>query len=141
MKKNRPAILITSMLICLCTSAFSQIAFPTMTINLSFPQYQKLKLDGGSVYIEGAGWKGIILYRLNENTYLAYERACSHHPNEGCASVQVDGSSLFMICHCCHSSFNFSDGQPMGGPASRPLIQYRVDLEGTTLKISDEIIN
>ncbi|HCW08858.1 MAG TPA: hypothetical protein DGG95_15995 [Cytophagales bacterium] len=140
MKKNKFKIIITALLLWGSTSAFSQIAFPTITINLNYPQFQRLKLDGGFVYVEGS-WKGIILYRQNDNTYLAYERACSHHPNDPCGLVQVDGSSLFMICNCCRSSFNFSDGQPMGGPASRPLIQYRIDLDGSTLKISDEIIN
>lgn len=98
-------------------------------------------MDGGYVYVDGGGLKGIILYRANENSYLAYERACPHHPSAGGSIVQVDLSTLFMVDHSCRSTFNFSDGQPTGGPAERALIQYRVDQEGSTLKISDEIIN
>src|SRR5579872_2247404 len=116
--------------------SYSQAAFPTVTINLSYPQYQRLKLDGGYVYIEGAGLRGIILYRAGENAYIAYERACPHHPEESCAVVQVDLSSLYMVDHCCKSSFNFSDGQPTGGPAQRALLQYRIEISGNTLKIS-----
>jgi nitrite reductase/ring-hydroxylating ferredoxin subunit len=120
---------------------YSQAAFPTVTVNLSYPQYQRLKLDGGYVYIEGAGLRGIILYRSGENAFIAYERACPHNPEEECAMVQVDGSSLFLVDRCCKSTFNFSDGQPTGGPAQRALLQYRIEITGTTLKISDEIIN
>jgi nitrite reductase/ring-hydroxylating ferredoxin subunit len=120
--------------------AYSQGAFPTITVNLSYPQYQRLRMDGGYAYIEG-GYRGIILYREGENSFRAYERACPHHSEENGAIVQVDGSSLFMIDHSCKSTFNFSDGQPTGGPAQRPLLQYRIEISGTTLKISDEIIN
>ncbi|MBI1770168.1 MAG: hypothetical protein HYR67_17505 [Bacteroidetes bacterium] len=141
MKKNSFHLVLSSVFVLACSAVYSQAPFSTVTINLNFPQYQKLKLDGGFVYIEGAGMKGLILYRASENSYLAFERACPHHPGASCAIVQVDGSSLFMIDRCCNSSFNFSDGQPTGGPAERALIQYRVDMEGSVLKISDEIIN
>ena len=135
------AAFVTSIVLLFISSqSYSQASFPTISINLTYPQYQRLKLDGGFVYIEG-GLKGIIVYRASENSYLAYERACPHHPGAECAIVTVDGSTLFMIERCCNSSFNFSDGQPTGGPAERALIQYRVDLENNVLKISDEIIN
>ncbi len=139
--KNNLRLTIASLLVMISGAAYAQASFPTITINLNYPQYQRLKLDGGFVYVEGGGLKGIILYRASENSYLAYERACPHHPGAACAIVQVDGSTLFMIDRCCNSSFNFSDGQVTGGPAERPLIQYRVDQEGNILKISDEIIN
>lgn len=141
MKRNKLRLIFSSILVIGCSAAYSQASFSTITINLNYPQYQKLKLDGGYVYVDGGGLKGIILYRANENSYLAYERACPHHPGASGSIVQVDLSTLFMIDHSCRSTFNFSDGQPTGGPAERALIQYRVDQEGSTLKISDEIIN
>ncbi len=141
MKKNKIQLFIAFALLIGSYQAYSQAVFPEVTINLSYPQYQRLKLDGGYVYIEGAGLRGIILYRSGENAYIAYERACPHHPEESCAVVQVDGSSLFMVDHCCKSTFNFSDGQPTGGPAQRALLQYRIEITGAVLKISDEIIN
>src|SRR5712675_845997 len=141
MKKSRFDWILVCILIIASFPSFSQAAFPEVTVNLSFPQYQRLKLEGGYVYIEGAGLRGIILYKAGENSYIAYERACPHHPEESCAVVQVDGSSLYMVDHCCKSTFNFSDGQPTGGPAQRALLQYRIEITGTVLKISDEIIN
>ena len=141
MKKNRFHWVMSLVVMLMSYQTYSQAAFPSVTVTLSYPQYQRLRLDGGYVYIEGAGLRGIILYRAGENAYIAYERACPHHPEESCAVVQVDGSSLYMVDHCCKSTFNFSDGQPTGGPAQRPLLQYRIEITGTTLKISDEIIN
>ncbi len=140
MKKNK-IVCVVVLIVAASLHANAQAAFSEITVNLNYPQYQSLKLDGGYKYIDGGGLRGIILYRANENSYLAYERACPYHPGANCAIVQVDGSTLFMTDRCCNSSYNFSDGQPSGGPATRALIQYRVELNGTTLKISDEIIN
>jgi hypothetical protein len=140
MKKNNLRLVVASALVIISTAAYAQGSFSTITVNLNYPQYQKLKLDGGFIYMQG-GLKGLILYRANENSYLAFERACPYHPGAGCAIVSVDASTLFMIDRCCNSSFNFSDGYPTGGPAERPLIQYRVDQEANVLKITDEIIN
>jgi len=139
MKKNK-IFLIAVLAVAGSGAVRAQAVFPEITINLNYPQYQKLKNEEGYAYTEG-GLKGIILYRTGENTIVAYERACPHHPTASCATVQVDGSSLFLIDHCCKSTFNFSNGSPTGGPAQRGLFQYHTELEGMVLKITDEIVN
>lgn len=114
--------------------AYAQASFAPININLSYPQYQRLKLDGGYHYIDDGGMQGIILYRQDETTYIAYERLCSLDND---APVSVDGSGLFM--KGCNSTFSFSDGYPTGGPAPRPLMKYRTSLTGTMLVITDEM--
>ncbi len=115
-------------------SAYAQASFAPININLTYPQYQRLKLDGGYHYIDEGGMQGIILYRQDESTYIAYERLCSLDND---APVSVDGSGLFM--KGCNSTFNFSDGYPTGGPIARPLMKYRTSLTGTMLVITDEM--
>jgi len=117
------------------------IPFADVVINLGLPDYFSLQTDGGFKELNTGGVRGIILYRVNSSTYFAYERNCSFRPNEACATVNVHSSGLFMTDPCCNSSFNFSDGNPTGGPAWRPLQRYRTQLSGSTLTISDEIIN
>lgn len=112
----------------------AQASFAPININLTYPQYQRLKLDGGYQYIDDGGMQGIILYRQDENTYIAYERLCSLDDEP---PVSVDGSGLFM--KGCNSTYSFSDGYPTGGPATRPLMKYRTSLTGTTLVITDEM--
>ena len=112
----------------------AQISFPPVTINLSYPQYHSLKLDGGYMYINEAGMQGIILYRLNETSYIAFERQCSVDDE---APVSIDGSGLFM--KGCNTTYSFSDGFPTGGASMRPLLKYRTSLSGQTLVITDEI--
>ena len=114
--------------------------FPDIIFSLNLPQYSPLKLDGGSVSIDG-GVRGIIIYRKNSNTYLAYERNCSFHPNDACATVDVHSSKLFLIDTCCGSSFGFDDGVPTGGPAWRPLRRYKTYLNGYELTINSEAAN
>ena len=113
---------------------------PFPDINIVLPNYPALISDGGYILINNSGVRGIILYRKNSTTYLAFERNCSYKPNEACATVDIDASTLFMKDSCCGSSFDF-DGKPTGGPAWRPLQQYHTSLSGNTLTITDEIVN
>ena len=113
--------------------------FPDIVINLSLPEFISLSLDGGHVNTSG-GIRGIILYRENSNTYHAYERNCSYHPNDACATIEVHLSGLYMEDPCCGSIFNFPDGFPTGGVAWRPLVQYETILNGSTLTITDRVL-
>ena len=116
-------------------------SFPDIVINLSLPANNSLQVDGGNLQLSSGGIRGIILYRINSSTYMAYERNCSFRPNEACATVDAHSSGLFMIDSCCNSNFSFTDGSPTGGPAWRPLNRYRTQLSGITLTITDEVIN
>lgn len=119
------------------------VSFNDVVINLSFPEFINLNKDGGfkDINNQNAGVRGIIIYRKSSTTYLAFEKNCSYHPNEACATVEVHASGLFMTDPCCGSSFNFDDGLPNGGPAWRPLRQYRTQLNGSVLTITEEILN
>ncbi|HPM30087.1 MAG TPA: hypothetical protein PLJ60_07100, partial [Chryseolinea sp.] len=85
------------------------------------------------------GVRGIILYRKDVATYIAYERNSSFHPNEACATVDVHNSNLYMIDICSNSTFDFSTGIPTSGPAITPLRRYVTNLNGFELTITDEI--
>lgn len=116
------------------------VPFSEILINLNLPAYVALKTNGGSMTIDG-GVRGIILYRVDATTYLAYERNCSFQPYEACSTVDVHISNLYMFDPCCGSSFEFSDGYPLGGAAWRPLRQYRTSVNAELLTITDEIVN
>lgn len=112
---------------------------PFPDINIILPNYPALSSDGGYIQING-GVRGIILYRKNSTSYLAFERNCSYKPNDACATVEVHSSTLFMQDACCGSSFSF-EGKPTGGPAWRPLQQYQASLSLNTVTITDQIVN
>ena len=111
--------------------------FSDIVINLSLPEYVNLSTDGGYVYMNSGGVRGIILYRKTSSTYLAFERNCSFQPTDACATVDAD--ILFMKDACCGSTFNYN-GDPTGGLAWRPLQQYKTSLSGNTLTITDTVL-
>jgi hypothetical protein len=113
-------------------------SFPDESIQVN--QHASLQSTGGYLYLNSIGVRGVILYRKSENVFLAFERNCSYRPNEACATVDVDVSTLFMIDPCCGSSFNF-EGDPIGGAAWRPLRQYEVIVGTGTVTITDKVIN
>ena len=116
--------------------------FADMVINLSLPEYAALRVDGGFKMFNNIGVRGVIVYRVSNSSFHAYERNCSYHPNEAGATVDIHSSNLFMQDFSCNSTFNFSDGQPQGGPAWRPLRQYHTDVTGNNfLTITSDAIN
>jgi hypothetical protein len=117
------------------------IPFTEIVINLSFPEYASLRTDGGYKEINSGGIRGIIIYRISETSYNAFERNCSFHPNDACATVNIHNSGLYLTDPCCGSTFNFSDGNPSGGIAWRPLRRYRTQVTSFTLSITDEVVN
>lgn len=114
--------------------------FDVISINLNLPEYINLKMDGNYQYLNDGGVRGIILYYAGNSNYLAYERNCSYQPNSACATVEVHASTLFMFCPCCNSNFDLATGFPTGGIAWRPLRKYATSLNGSTLTITDEIV-
>lgn len=117
------------------------ISFPDIQINLTLPTNVALLSTAGYKALNVGGTRGIILYRLDPGTILAFERNCSFQPLNACATVDVHSSGLYMHDACCNSNFRFDDGTPMGGPAWRPLLQYATILNGNNLLITDEVIN
>lgn len=115
--------------------------FQDIVIDLSFPEYVRLRTDGGTFDIPGKGIRGILVYRKSGGTFVAYEKNCSYQPANACANVELHSSGLFLVDYCCNSDFSLDEGNPTGGPAWRPLRQYRTYLTGFLLTITSESIN
>jgi len=104
-------------------------------LNLTNIEFAKLRQVYGYVYLEG-GVRGIIVIRVNTNSYVALERNCSYQPEDDCAVVEVDASGIFLKDPCCGSQFDLT-GQVTGGPASYPLRKYATTLQGNFLYITN----
>ncbi len=123
-------------------SVIDQVPVDTY-VYLNQPLYINLKVPGGWVYIPG-GVKGILVYNSGNDIYKAYDRSCTFDPKNPCnPSIYVtsDNVTLKDSCcsgvSCCGSSFIISDGGPIGGPATIPLVSYRTELnpDGSQLHI------
>jgi hypothetical protein len=119
--------------------AIPYIPFPDIVVNLGLPEYFSLQSIGNYKTINEGGVKGIILYHHASGTFYAFERNCSFHPNDACSTVGVDVSGLRMTDTCCGSYFDF-EGNPVAGPAWRPLRRYVTTQVANEVTITDEIV-
>lgn len=95
-----------------------------ITIYLSDPQHFNLNFVGGWGYLNG-GSRGIVVYRITQDGFVAFDRHCTYDVNNPCGQVSVDTNSFFLTDTCCNSSFLVSDGSVYRAPATLPLQYYR----------------
>lgn len=101
-------------------------------INLQDLRYQNLHLNGWS-YVDG-GIRGLIVIKESSSRYRVFDRACSYHPREDCAVVDMHSSGFYMVDDCCTSQFD-KFGNVTKGPAQQPLLQYNTYQSGNYLTI------
>ncbi len=106
-------------------------------INLNLPLYNKLNFPGG-VYVESSlgGIKGVIIYNLNDQTFLAYELSDPNIPPSSCSALKVVG--MIASSDCGNDNvYSISTGQPTKGGGKYPLLSYRIAKEGNILSVSN----
>jgi len=120
---------------------------PHVEVNIQiFPnstQFLDLNAVGGFVYLT-ANYpsRGVIVYRISPNDFIAFERTCPHDPDacctdNECSRLVVDDSRLTISDSCCGSVYLILDGSNISGPSEYPLKQYYTSYDGTTLRIFD----
>jgi len=97
--------------------------------------YQKLTTVGGWEYITG-GYNGIVVYRVSQDEFVAFDRACPYDYKNGCR-IDVESSFTTCIDSCCGSMFLLNDGSPFKGPATVSLKQYKTYYDGNNLHVSN----
>jgi Rieske Fe-S protein len=104
----------------------------TLTVDLSLAENQTLQIVGGTLALgsNDLDSQGILLYRSDSDTVLAYSRNCTH---QNCTIGAF--TSGVSTCACHGSKFNL-DGDVVQGPASAPLRSFQTTLDGDTLTIS-----
>lgn len=107
--------------------------YVNFSINPNSTLFIKLNVVGGWEYITG-GYNGIIVYRLNQDEFVAFDRACPYDYKNGCR-IQVESSFTTAIDSCCGSRFVLTDGSPFNGPAHVSLKQYKTSYDGNYLHI------
>lgn len=103
-------------------------------IHVNDPAYNNITVPGGWTYING-GSRGIIIYRVSNDAFKAYDRHCTYDSGNSCALVSVDASNITGYDSCCGSKFILTDGSVTQGPANLPLKQYATSFDGSTLHI------
>ncbi len=91
-------------------------------INVESTQHIELNSIGGWAYYTG-GFRGIIIYRAQEDEFTAFDRACPYHPYSNCRII-VEDPPLAKGTEC-ESVFLLIYGSPVSGPSKHPLRAYR----------------
>ncbi len=138
-------IFLASFLLTCQKDAYTPLPFVEVNIQI-YPntlQYSELNSSGGFVYLTAnSPSRGIIVYRIDQSDFLAFERTCPHDPNaccEGtqCARLVVDDSRLSVSDACCGSVYLILDGSNISGPSQYRLKQYNTSFDGNILHIYD----
>jgi hypothetical protein len=113
----------------------SQTKIPYVYVNLLlYPDSMDYIAVGGYKYFTG-GYKGIVIYRILQDQFMVYERACPYDPEVTNARVNVDASASTCSDSVCGSKFILYDGSPYAGPSPFFLMTYRWSYDGETLQV------
>lgn len=82
------------------------------------------------------GISGIIVYRLSDVEFYAFERYCPHDQKLTC-KVSVGDDNSIAQCNCCQSEFLILSptGDVVSGPAQIGLKRYKTRIEGSYLVV------
>ena len=111
--------------------------FPiNITIYTDDPQWIGLAATGGFEYVSG-GSKGLIVFRISPDEFMAYERHTPYQPDQDCR-VTVDSTGIVAEdMDCSGSRFNLFNGSVIEGPATLPLHAYRTTFINGVLTINN----
>ena len=127
-----------------------------ITIYPNTMQYQDLNFISGWIYITSdveSTSRGIIVYRVSSNEFLAYDRMPPNEP-DACTDSQGNTTRLvvdfpFVVDRCNNAYYNILNGQiiirepdmvpnfPTDGTVVYPLIQYHTKYDGSKLTITN----
>jgi len=111
----------------------------SIPLNLSLPQYDNLRYAGGAILLPNYGHKGIIVFNLNGNNYLAWEASCPNHLPNDCSQTQITG--VLAQCSCEEYQYSLATGQLLnpaeGLETPYSLVMYQAILSGNTLALSN----
>ena len=137
---TRKAIIITMLLAVFLTGCHNSY-HPTIpyrkvdfTIYPNDVMYYRLNTYGGYEYFTG-GVSGIVVYRLDEWTFMAYDRSCSFDWEDNTSWIWVHPNGIMLIDSVCGSTYNILDGNVISGPAIWPLYHYNTRYDGVRLRI------
>jgi hypothetical protein len=120
------------------TQNTSQNPVPSVPVNLSFypndPAYFKIQTIGGWMYVDG-GINGLVLYRLSNEQFLAFERTSTQLPDNPAAKAFVQKDNFTLRDTVSGSEWRIIDGIVTKNPATWPLRQYGTNYDGNLLKI------
>lgn len=121
-----------------CKDEFTRSNIPNVPVNIYIsvqdPEFIDLTVPTGWVNVTG-GSRGIIIYRINQDEFKAFDRHCTFDPSSSCGIVEMDLNNVTLSDPCCGSIFSVFSGFPNRGPAVQGLREYQTTFDGTNLRV------
>lgn len=111
------------------------------TIDPNSTIYQQLNTAGGWMYLTAEPpSRGIIVHRINQTEFVAFERMPPNEPNKccvgnNCTRLIVDGHYPFAKDTCLGTLFSLLDGNIFQGSGKFPMIRYNTTYNGGLLRV------
>ncbi len=123
-----------------CNDKVQHETIPDVPVNLNIDigstMYIELNTIGGWVYLTG-GYRGLLVYRVSVDEFVAYDRGCPYDPLEEYSRITMDPSGITCSDTLCGSQFSILDGGPIKGPATLPLKRYFTYFDGNILTVNN----
>jgi Rieske Fe-S protein len=108
---------------------------PNESVNVSFnvntQGYTSLQTTGGATYLANVGYRGILVYRLNTTTIVAFDRTCTYDISDVNGIVTAQ-NNVTAICLDCGSTYSLINGSVNTGPTTIGLKEYTVNFTQAT---------
>jgi hypothetical protein len=127
-----------------CVDTLENPNTPAVYINFKiYPNslhYQDLNTVSGWMYVTSESpSRGIIIYRMAENEFKAYDRMPPNDP-DACCDAEGNCTRLvvdfpFVVDDCNDIVYNILDGSIVEGDGIFPLIEYHTSYDGSALRV------
>jgi nitrite reductase/ring-hydroxylating ferredoxin subunit len=96
--------------------------------------YLDLNYIGGHMYLTG-GVNGIVVYRIDQWSFSAFDRACPHDWDDADEPRVSVENGITLKCPKCGSLYSILDGNVILGPSKYILKQYYTEYDGWSLRV------
>lgn len=109
----------------------------SLNLNLNLPEYNPLRFPGNYVIVN-QGIKGIVVYCVSEQMYLAFDLTDPNHAPSNCSRMDIDGITATCPCPNDENSYYITSGRHISEPDLKyPMQQYRAERSGNNVIINN----
>lgn len=103
----------------------------SVAIDITLPSYSNLSFVANPVVIgiDGYGINGLILMKIGNDEYVAWENSCPNQELSSCSVLRVNGT--YATCPCDNVQYSLFTGQPTTAMKYN-LKAYRVEIVSST---------
>lgn len=106
----------------------------SVSINTNLAQYAGLRtpMNPVAVDIGGAGISGLIVMKISDTDYRAWEASCPNQYPQPCSKMTFEPAASECKCSCENFKYNLITGL---GPGAYTMKPYRYEIQGEVVRI------